>query len=213
MSALAMSDYVLGAQNPQTGGERFLLWIDRVGAFVLCMGDRVSVGGPASEGAMADISLLANLSRRHATFVRSGERYVLHAHASALAAGRPVNERADLCDGTEIVLGTSVRLRFRLPTVMSGTARIEFVSDHRPTHAADGVILMDETCLLGPAAENHIRCPGWPQSVLLFRREGKIWCKSREDLFIDGQHAPGGGPLDPGSTVAGHELRFRIEAL
>lgn len=190
---------------------RFILWIDRVGAFLMCLGSELTIGGPASEGQRADLSLLANLSRRHATLSRSGERYVLAAHSPAYVAGRPVHEQVDLCDGHEIQLGSSVRLRFRLPSVMSGSARLEFLSDHRPALAADGVVLMDDTCLLGPAVDNHIQCPAWPQAVLLFRREGKLHCKARDDLFMNGRHCPGGGELASGTVVTGTEIRFRIE--
>ena len=44
---------------------------------------------------------------------------------------------------------------------------------------------MAETCLLGAAAENHIVCPGWSKSILLYRRDGRLHCKARDDLFID----------------------------
>ena len=217
---MAMSDYVLGSTaspNPgEKSGEKFVVWIDRVGAFLLCLKSEVTIGGPVSQGAgadgaSADVALLANLSRRHATFVRSGERYLLTAHAPLQVAGRTVHDRVDLGDGYVLALGANVRLKFRLPSVMSGTARIEFLSDHRPAHAADAIILMDETCLVGPGPENHIRCPGWPNSVLLFRREGRLWCKARDDLFLGGRHAPEGGELEPGVVVTGTDIRFRIE--
>ena len=216
MSALAMSDYLLGSNDVPSADptlcDRFIVWIDQVGAFLLCLKNDVTIGGPATEGRTADVSLLANLSRRHATFIRSGERYLLLAHAAVQVAGRPVHDRVDLCDGYEVELGANVRLKFRLPSVMSGTARLEFVSDHRPLRAADGVILMDDTCLIGPGPENHIRCPGWTQSVLLFRREGRLWCKSRDELFLAGRHAPDGGVLEPGIVVTGPDLCFRIES-
>jgi hypothetical protein len=209
MSLLVMSDYVLGTSKQEPRGERFMLWIDRVGAYLVCLGDSVTIGGPAAENP-ADLSLLANLSRRHATLVRSGERYLVHAHAPAMIGERAVHERADLCDGSELRLG-NVRLRFRLPTVMSGSARLEFLSDHRPAFAADGVVLMDDTCLLGPTSENHVTCPGWGHSLLLFRRDGRIHVKGRDDLFIDGRHAPQGGELAAGSVVTGTEICFRME--
>jgi hypothetical protein len=212
MSSLAMSDYLLGSNASPPSSEKFILWIDRVGAFLLCLKNEVTFGGPAAEGGRADVSLLANLSRRHVTFVRSGERYLLLAHSAVQVAGRAVHDRVDLSDGYEVALGPNVRLKFRLPSVMSGTARIEFVSDHRPARSADGVILMDETCLIGPGPENHIRCPAWPHSVLLFRRDGQLCCKSREEIFLGGRHAPEGGALEPGVVVTGTEIRFRIEA-
>lgn len=218
MSTLAMSDYVLGSNPSPSCGEKFVIWIDQVGAFILCLNSEVTIGGPVSrgegaEGVSADVALLANLSRRHATLVRSGESYVLAAHAPAQVAGRTVHDRVDLGDGYVLSLGTNVRLKFRLPSVMSGTARLEFLSDHRPAHTADAIILMDETCLVGPGPENHIRCPGWSQTILLFRRDGQLWCKSRGELFINGRHAPDGGSLQPGVVVTGADIRFRLEGL
>ena len=212
MNALAMSDYLLGSNESPSPADKFIVWIDRVGAFLLCLKNEITFGGPAADGTRADVSLLANLSRRHATFVRSGERYLLLAHAPVQVAGRAVHERVDLSDGYELALGANVRLKFRLPSVMSGTARIEFVSDHRPAQSVDGVVLMDETCLVGPGPENHICCPDWPQTVLLFRRDGQLWCKSRDDMFFGGRHAPEGGVLEPGVVVTGTDIRFRIEA-
>lgn len=212
MSLLAMSDYVLGAEAEVSRPERYVLWIDGVGAWLLSIGKAFTIGGPASDAA-ADLSLLANLSRKHATLERSGERYILHAHSPVSIAGRPIHERADLCDGNDLLFGTNVRMRFRLPSVMSGSARLEFLSDHRPGFAADGVVLMEDTCLLGPTVENHILCPRWPQSIILYRRDGQLFCKARDDLFINGAHTPAGGVLVPGTVVTGVEIRFRIEAL
>lgn len=209
----ALSDMLLGATAMFTPAGNYVLWIDQVGAYIICLGDCVTVGGPATGDAAADVPLLANLSRRHVTFLRSGERYVLHAHAPASVGSRPVHEKSDLSDGAELVLGASVRLKFRLPSVVSGSARIEFLSDHRPARAADGIVLMSDTCLLGPSSDNHIRCPQWPVSLLLFRREGQLWIKGRDDLFIDGRHSPEGGLLESGRLVSSSDVRFQIERL
>jgi len=156
---------------------------------------------------------MANLARTHATIQRSGESYVLQAHAPVRVAGRAVHESVDLSDDQEVSLGETVRLKFRMPTVMSGSARIEFLSDHRPKHAVDGIVIMDETCLLGPYGDNHVYCPSWRETVLLYRKQGEVWCKARSDLFVDGQHIPGGGPVRAGATVEGQDIRFRWEAL
>jgi len=213
MIALADSNYVLGDSTVSAGLDQFVLWIDQVGAFLVLSGDEITIGGPPAEGSPARIAMLANLSRRHATVARGGERYLLKAHAPAFVGGRPVHESADLADGCEIALGESVRLRFRQPNVMSGTARIDFLSDHRPARPVDGIVLMHDTCLLGPGPENHIRCPQWDQPLLLFRRDNEVCCKARDDLFIDGRHAPRGGRLANGSVVSGADMRFRAEAI
>jgi hypothetical protein len=206
--------------RPQPGdAQKHLLWIDRVGCWMLMLKDRVTIGGPGSvkpgsaNSEHADIPLLAQLSRKHATLERDGENYVLQAHSPVSISGRAIHDKIDLHDGYELQLGSTVRLKFRLPTVMSGSARIEFASDHRPKHAVDGVVLMDETCLLGPHDDNHIRCPGWSNNVVLYRKGDQLWCKSREELFIGGKRASPAGMVPTGAVVQGADFRFRIEPL
>ena len=48
------------------------------------------MGGPTRDKQPADLVLLANLSRKHATFVRSEEGYVLEAHGACKVADRAV---------------------------------------------------------------------------------------------------------------------------
>jgi hypothetical protein len=191
--------------------ERYVLWIDGVGAYLVCLGERVSIGGPQGEREFADVALLANLSRCHATFVRSGEGYVIEAHGLTTVAGRPVEGRTLLSDGYTVELAGSVRLRFRQPTVLSPTATIEFESSHRPVRRIDGIVLMDGTCMLGPGRENHIVCADWDRSVLLYRKENGFWCKASGDVFMDGQAHTGGGAFSAGQVVSGLDFRFRLE--
>jgi hypothetical protein len=200
---------------PNTEGtapsERFYLWVDGVGAFQLFTGSRVTVGGPTRESETADLVLLANLSRKHATFVRSDEGYILEAHGACKVADRAVEERTHLNSNYRLELGSGVRLRFRLPSVLSATAVIDFVSDHRPNRSMDGVILMEQACLLGPTADNHIVCPEWNETVVLYRKPDGFWCKSQSQLAIDGQWTETGGPVKPGSLVCGSDFQFRLE--
>lgn len=192
---------------------RFMLWIDGVGAYLLCLGKRVSIGGPAVDSERAEIALLANLSRRHATFLRNGEGYLLEAHSPTLVAGRSIVDRTYLNDGYEMEFGQNVRMRFRLPTVLSSSAVLEFLSDHRPERNVDGVILMDESCLIGPGRENHVQCTAWPESVVLFLRDGQFRCKARSNVFVNGVSAKEGTTIAPGQVVSGADFQFRIETI
>lgn len=186
------------------------LWIDGVGCYWLCLNDRVSIGGP-DPVAPADIALLSDLKRQHAAIVRKREGYLLEARGTARVSGREMADRAGLNDGTIIELGQTVRLRFRQPSALSLSACIEFLSDHRPTHAVDGVVLLADTGLLGPGEENHIICPDWLDTVLLVQKGGELWCRSRADLSVNGQPLGNGRRLASGDVVSGEELRFRIE--
>jgi hypothetical protein len=192
--------------------DRFYLWVDGVGAYQLFTGSRVTVGGPTREHQPADLVLLANLSRKHATFVRSDEGYVLEAHGACKVADRAVEERTHLNTNYRLELASGVRLRFRLPSVLSATAVVDFLSDHRPNRSIDGVILMEQTCLLGPTADNHVVCPDWNETVVLYRKPEGFWCKTQSQVSIDGKWTEGGGPVKPGSCVSGSEFCFRLES-
>ncbi len=52
---------------------RFLVWVDTVGGYLVCLDDEVILGqaGPNSQ---ADVPLMGDLSRNHATLVRDGEK-------------------------------------------------------------------------------------------------------------------------------------------
>lgn len=190
---------------------RAMLWVDRVGSFLLYFKPRVRIGGPGEDGSSVDLSLLANLSRHHATIVREGEAYLLTPHGRTTIGSRPVSSPEPLSDGSEIVLGSNVRLRFRIPSPMSNTARLDFASEHRPRQFVNAVILMDETCLLGPGEEHHVPCPVWKESVVLYKREEKFWCKSRSGVSVNGSSHSSSQELTNGAVVGGGDFRFRVE--
>lgn len=204
-----------GSQESGTGDQatRYLLWIDGVGTWLVLWDERIVVGGPGSDNRGADVALLADLTRRHATIIREGESYRLEAHASTTVSGRVVTDQTWLNDRYEIGLGRNVRLRFQLPSVLSSTAVLRFESDHRPERALDGVVLMEDTCLLGPGGGQHICCRDWPESLVLFRRDNRFFCKSRVALTSAGRLIDEQSPLAVGSVVSGPGISFRLEAI
>ncbi|MEX0701009.1 MAG: FHA domain-containing protein [Planctomycetales bacterium] len=222
---------------------RHMLWIDGVGAFLVCGGDQVTIGGPPRGDDDADVPLLADLARRHATFIRtSGGAWLLEGDATVRLDGKLIDRRAALRDGSEIALlragapsRWAVRLRFRVPSALSATARLEFESDHRPATSVDAVVLMDQNCLLGPGPDCHVRCPDWPATVVLFRRDGAFHVTSRvgcahqtatrtleasgsiesaqPNLFADAHTIDDTGRIAPGQIITGPDLCFRLEEL
>src|SRR5439155_7594238 len=127
---------------------RFVLWIDAVGGYLVCLSDDVYIG-QASPGANVDVAIQADISRRHAKIRREGEGYILDPlHQKVKVDGKPVASPMLLSDGDEIELGDKVRLRFRKPHVLSASARLEMVSRHRLQPHVDGVLLMAESCVL-----------------------------------------------------------------
>lgn len=194
---------------------RFMLWIDGVGSFLLCVGSRVTVGGPrgsSTDRQPADIAFLANLSRHHATFARSGDSLLLEAHGDTTVNGRRVNDFEGLGADSEVVFGSSVRTLVTMPSELSLTARIDVRTHHRLEHTVDGIILFADTCLLGPSPDSHVRCSDWPESVLLTRRDGQFFCRSRTDLVVGDRLAQGLEEVPIGTVVSGKEIRFCIDS-
>jgi hypothetical protein len=207
----------------QATTNRYVAWIDGVGTWLILTGSSVSLGRvngnvspliktPVSEPE-ADIALVANLSRSHASIQRVEENYVLHPESSVQIQSRPISYDTVLPDSCEITLGDSVRLSFSIPTPLSATAKMTFASEHRPRTSVDGVILMAETCLLGPSASDHILCRNWSESVVLVQTSAGIVVKSKQELQIGGRKAGTSGVVSNGQVVSGDDFRFRLEPL
>ena len=203
----------------QSGRGAYRLWVDGVGAYLLCLGNQITIGGPSgSSEDKAEISLLANLSRQHVRLIRSGEVWLLEPLGPVQVDERPIVKHSLLNDGNCLRLGSSVILRFRSPSPLSGTARLDFESSHRTQPSVDGVILFAETCVIGPGSDAHIRSVSATAthndgSVLLIRRADGLWCKSVQPIQIDGTAAGLEVACEPDRVYSGPNWRFRMEGV
>lgn len=170
----------------QPPGRRLVAWIDAVGGYLLCLDEEVSLGQTSPRGA-ADVSIQADLSRRHAVIRRTGESYVLTPIHSAQVDGVPRTGPAILKDGALLQLGDSVRLRFRHPHALSATALLIPESHHRIDPAVDAIVLMSDSCILGPRQHSHICCRHWPDDLVLVRQGEQLRAHTQMPLQVDGQ--------------------------
>lgn len=199
-------------EDPVSAGPRFVLWVDGVGGYLVCLADEVVIGQSA-DGNGVDIPILGDLSRRHVRIRREGEGYVLEPLHAVRVAGRPVQTKTMLQDGDEIELGEGIRLRFRRPHTLSGSARLDFISRHRTQPWADGVLLMAESCVLGPRWQNHVVCRDWSGDVVLYRQDDELYCRAMDSIEIDGALCDGRGRLDVNSHVVGSDFSMSLEEL
>jgi hypothetical protein len=212
-SASRSGDDTGGLTSPARQGKRFMLWIDAVGGYLVCLGDEVTIG-QAVPNNRVDVPILADLSRKHAKICRRGEGYVLEPLGHKIVLdGKPVTGPTLLSDGDEIVLGDAVKLRFRKPHALSASARLEMLSPHRTQPGADAVILMAESCVLGPKWNNHVVCRDWNGDVVLYRSDHNIMCRAMESIEIYGRLHDGRGPVRPGSHVLGTDFSLSLEAV
>lgn len=191
-------------------GPRFLLWVDAVGGYLVCQGAEVSLGQPVP-GSYVDVPIQGDLSRLHAKIRRDGEGYLLEPVRQTKLNGQLVTRTVPLADGNLIELGTGVVLVFRRPHPLSATARLDLVSRHRTQPAVDGVILMADSCVLGPAASAHIQCADWDTDVVLAGRGPELTCRAAGKFTIDGKEVEGRGQLTPTAHVAGSDFSLSLE--
>jgi hypothetical protein len=191
-------------------GERFLMWIDAVGGYLVCLGDTVSIGQGVPD-CDVDMPIQGDLSRVHALIHRDGEGYLLEPVRGCSVNGRAAAGITALGDGDLITLGPSVQLTFRRPHPLSATARIELTSRHRTQPATDGIILMAESCVLGPGSTAHVACRQWTDDVVLTHQADQLHCRSRIALEIDGEIHSEGGPITRSSVIAGEDFSLSLE--
>ena len=192
-------------------GTRFLLWVDGVGGYLVCLSDEIELGQADPHNAI-HIPLQADVSRRHARICRRGEGYVVEPQQRTAINGQLISETTLLTDGDELLLGEGgVQLRFRQPHALSASARIELVSRHRTRPAVDAIILMAESCVLGPNLQNHVVCRDWENDVVLYRRNNALYCRAMDSIEIDGRLCDGRGPVSFQSRVSGDDFSMSLE--
>ncbi len=199
---------------PITALSSATLWIDGVGAFRMLLADEVVVGrigdSAVSVADEPEIALMGNLSRMHLTIRRSGEEYVVTPFAKTMLNGRLIAGPTVLSSPSDLLLNDVVRLKFEMCSALSASARVDVLSNHRGKQAVNGFVLMAETCLLGPGAQTHVRCPLWPSQLVLVRRDDGLAVNGK-GLTINGESRAGWTQLERGQTIVGDGLRLRLE--
>jgi tetratricopeptide (TPR) repeat protein len=194
--------------EPVLASPRFLLWIDGVGGYLICLGNRLTFGQAAQPG--VDLPLVADVSRIHATLTRDAEGYLLETVRPVQVNNHSVT-RALLRSNDRITLGATCQLCFRQPVPVSASAVLEIVSGHRLVRSVEGVLLMAETLIIGPGAQAHVTIPDLKDAVILFRHKDGIGLRSTRPLTVNGQRVTDRCVLGAQAQVAGEEISFALE--
>ncbi len=208
-SAVPMSSF---PPRPTTQPPRFFLWVDGVGGYLVCPGSPVTVG-QAVAGNPVDVPLMADLSRRHASIVREAEHHLLIPQATTHVSGKRVDGPTTIREGDLLQFGDSVELRFRRPHPLSTTARLDFVSHHRTSPSADGVLLLGNSLLLGPDGRNHVICPQWTEPLMLVRRGQGLFCRATGTVQVDGRPVEGEVAIGLDSRIVSDEFCLSLERI
>jgi tetratricopeptide (TPR) repeat protein len=216
--AVQPATIALAPPQPQTNGEavaceglppRFLLWIDGVGGYLVCLGPRVTFGQALLDGRV-DVPLVADVSRFHATLSRDAEGYLLEAVRPIQVNGHDAT-RALLQPGDRVTLGTSCQFQFRLPVPVSTTARLDLVSGHRLPLTVDGILLMADTLVLGSGPQAHVTVPDLKEPIVLFRHKDALGIRHKGKLLVNGLMSGERSLLGAHATVSTEDISFAIE--
>jgi hypothetical protein len=188
---------------------RFLLWIDGVGGYLVCLGARLVFGQAIFDG-QVDVPLVADVSRLHATLSRDSEGYVLEAVRPVAVNGQP-STRALLRAGDRVTLGTSCQFQFQQPVPISASARLDLVSGHRLPVAVDAVVLMADTLVLENSAQAHITVPDLKKPLILYRHRDVLGLRYAGRLTVNGARVGERTLLAPQALVQGEDIAFAIE--
>lgn len=206
-----MTERAADATWVQQPSPKLLLWIDGVGGYLVCLGQRLTIGQVNLE-AMPDVALLADISRHHATIERDTEGYSLAAIRKVKVNEQPV-ERCLLRSEDRLTLGASCQLRFRQPVPTSASARLDVVSGHRLAKPVDAVLLMADTLLLGPGPQAHVVIDELDQPVILYRQGAGLAARHEGGLTIHGEVMTDRGSLEPGRRVGVNGVTFMLERM
>ena len=200
------SNQAVGEGGP---APRYLLWIDGVGGFLICLGSKLTLG-QAVPGARVDVPLAADVSRLHATLTRDAEGWVVEALRPVRVNGAEVTQTLLRTDD-RITLGASCQLIFRQPVPVSQSARLDIVSGHRLPLALDAVLLMADTLVLDGGPQAHVTIPGLAEPLVLFRSRDQLGLRYGGKLRVNGVEATGRQLLDAPAAVVAGDLSFYLE--
>ncbi|HBE69630.1 MAG TPA: hypothetical protein DDW52_15910 [Planctomycetaceae bacterium] len=187
-----------------------ILWIDGVGGFLLVESDEVIVG-QAAPRAKVDVAIVGDLSRQSAAIRRSEGDYLLQPLQATQLNGADIDRPHLLSHNDELQLGDRVKLQFMRPSPLSATAVLKMGSLNRFKPNVDGVLLLADSCILGPAATSHVQCPHWKGELLMFKK-GDDWVfRTLETVTVNGEEAQGQILLTPGMRMQGEDFSLSVE--
>ena len=183
---------------PAIGGDplpsKFVMQIDGVGSFLVFRDAYVTVG-PISSSARPMLGLMADPNLPAITIERMDGDYFVRSDKPVDVNGQSVGE-AMLRDGDRISLSPRCVIRFHLPNPASTTALLTISGGRLPRPDIRQVVLMDRDILVGPYANNHIRTDQLKDVVALFAQNGRLLCRAKDSILVDGRG------FDPGVGLA-----------
>ena len=189
------------AEAPGIMPDRFMMYVDGVGSYLVVRPANVSVG-PGSSSRRVDVGLLAEAGLATFDIERADGDYFLASQQAVTVNDRPATRKL-LAHEDKIVLSPRCRLKFLMPSAASTTGILELSSARLPKGDARRVILMDRDLVIGPGNGAHIRADHLSGPAVLHWRNGRLVCRAQDIVAVDGQ------PPDP-AVGLGLDTRVQI---
>lgn len=188
----------------QTPGCR--LWIDGVGCWLLWWAAELTIGnGSPVKAGRFRFRIMSDLHPQHGTWKRhEGANWFQPQAGVTRLNSHVIHCESPLRSGDVLRLGDSVLLNWSQPCPLSPSPVFTIGSSHRNCDHLDGVVLFDQTCLLGPSIHNHIQCRHWEERVVLFDHEGELWWRVDQPGRLP-------QPVHPGEILVPNNWRLRVE--
>ncbi|NND95962.1 MAG: hypothetical protein HKN47_01380 [Pirellulaceae bacterium] len=140
--------------------------MDGCGGFLLLPGKRWTVGGfdPTTP---ADLCVRADWPRRAGVIEREKTDYFWQPAGTDAA-------RQLITPPQSLPISGSANMTLNCPSPLSNSATISLRGPHRFIGHVDGAVLVNETMLIGPTSDCHIRTMEYPDRAILVCRDG-VW--------------------------------------
>jgi len=176
---------------PPSGGSetgdmpaKFVLQVDGVASFMVFRDARVTVG-PISSSVRPMLALIADPNMPVVMLERVEGDYFVRSQTPIDVNGQSVTEKL-LGDGDRITLSPRCVIRFALPNPASTTAVLTVSGARLNRPDIRQIILMDRDILIGPYANDHIRTEQVKEPLALFAQNGRLLCRTKDDILVDG---------------------------
>lgn len=172
-----MSDSSANPNPSQPVASRYRLWVDGCGGFLLVVGDRVTLGrghnaSPLVKSSLprqCDVGVIGDWPGMVGTIDRRGGDYFWTPAAT---------EASMLLKANQSLPSTgSVTIDLRLPSPLSASGVMSIAGPHRFADHVDGVVLVDQTIVVGPGTDCHVRVRQAAERSVLIHADGKWFVK------------------------------------
>jgi len=180
-----MQERAMSNQGGDSLPSKFVMQIDGVGSFLVFRESRVTIG-PISSSARPMLGLMTDPNTPAVLIERVDEDYFVRSQTPIDVNGKSVGE-AMLRDGDRITLSPRCVLRFHLPNPASTTALLTISGARLNRPDIRQVVLMDRDILVGPYTNNHIRTDQVKDPVALFAQNGRLLCRAKDSILVDGR--------------------------